>query len=216
MLVFVTNRPKEHEKLISHLLEHAIYPYICPYETAAFICDRKDTGGVLLDGIAALPYAERLCEQLREQYPEMPIAAIVAPLGMPNMPISRIIWNRPSTDVAEEALDFCIRNCAWNTQSLSTFYLSVDSDPRNTYYMGYPLPLTKTEHAILRFLFYRSPRLTSADDIFQLCFPLGGCRAHGIPLHIHNINKRAALIDERPLIVNTYGKGYRLRDGVLG
>ena len=78
--------------------------------------------------------------------------------------------------------------------------------------MGYPLPLSQTEHRILRCLFYRSPHLTSAIDLMSLCYPLGEQSISNLAVQIRRINERASKIDPRPLIVNVYGKGYVLRE----
>ena len=87
--------------------------------------------------------------------------------------------------------------------------------PAETYYMGYPLPLTAREHSILRCLFYRAPYVTSKIDLMELCYPEGTQSLQNIVVQIRQINQKAARIDRRPLIVNVYGKGYRLRDGIL-
>ena len=140
MLILVTDDSRSRARLRPRLAEHGIYTYVCPFETAEFYCDQKDTGGVLLDCIANLPRAESLCAALRERYPEMPICAIVAPLSVPNLQVHRLI--RENGDVFEDVLDFCIRTCGWKTQRLTTNTLTVEDDPAKTVYMGYCLPLT--------------------------------------------------------------------------
>ena len=79
--------------------------------------------------------------------------------------------------------------------------------------MGYPLPLSPRESTILRCLLYRYPHLTPTDELMSLCFPDERINIENLFVHISVINQRAMKIDPRPLIVNTYGKGYRLRDG---
>lgn len=215
MLLFVTDASKSRARLRPRLAEHGVYTLVCPFETAEFYCDEKDTSGVLLDCIANLPRAEVLCAALRRRYPDMPICAIIAPLAVPNLEVHRLI--RENGDIFEDVLDFCIRDCGWKVERLTTDTLTLEDDPAKTVYMGYPLSLTPREHTLLRCLFYRSPRVTSTDDLLSLCFSdadVGLCAAN-LPTHIANINRRAREIDPRPLIVNVYGKGYRLRDGVV-
>ena len=117
--------------------------------------------------------------------------------------------------IFEHALDFCITDCNWRRKPLSTFALTVGDVPEATLYMGYRLPLSPKEHTILRCLFYRSPYETSADDLLSLCYPTEPVKRENLTVLIARINRKASLIDPNPLIVNRYGKGYRLRDGIL-
>lgn len=213
MLVFVTNAQKSRSSLLPRLAEHGIYTFLCPFETAAFHCDKKDTGGVLLDCVTSLTCGERLCAELRSQYPEMPIGAIVTPSAVPDLAVNRLI--RENGDILDDVLDFCIKNCGWRTARLTTYSLTIEDDPDKTVYMGYRFPLTPREHTILRCLFYRAPRVTSADDLLALCFADASLSAANLSTHISSINRRALELDRRPLIVNVYGQGYRLRDGIV-
>ncbi len=215
MLILVTEQKKQHVATVETLIANGIFSFVCPYETAGILCDKKDTGGVVLDCLSNLPRAERLCAELRRLYPEMPIAAIVAPNAVPDLAVSRLIRVENARDALLDVLDFCIRTCGWRTQTLSTFSLYVENDPAKTRYMGYPLLLTPREHRILRCLFYRAPLVTSKEDLMELCYPEGWQNLQNIVIQIGHINHKAAEIDDRPLIVNDYGKGYRLRAGVL-
>ena len=214
MLIFVTEHKEKHRYLLDRLFENAVYLFVCSYENAAFYCDRKDTGGVILDAVSELPHAEQLCRNLRASYPEMPIAAIVSKHAIPNLLVNSLLRDTDPISVTTDMLRFCA-TCGWNTRTLSTYALSIGYDPRTTGYMGYCLPLSPREHDILRCLLYRAPHLTTVDDLMSLCFRGGRQRVENLFVHISNINKRAARIDPRPLIVNVYGKGYRLRDGIL-
>ena len=215
MLILVTERRHEHSELIAYLRKNGIYLFVCPYETADVLCRVKDTGGVILDCLSNLSRAEKICADLHEQYPEMPIAAVVAPNAIPNMQINRLIRATRNSDLRADVLDFCIRNCGWSAQRLTTYSLTVGTHPEETYYMGYPLRLSPREFTILHCIFYRSPRPTSKDDLIELCYPDVGQVIGNIAVQIQAINRKAARIDRRPLIVNVYGKGYRLRDGII-
>lgn len=195
--------------------KRGIYFYVCPYETALFFCEEKDTGGVLLDCLTDLEQGERLCRQLRERYPDMPIAALIGKTDIPDMPATSLIRDCDTEVLFEEILEFCCVSCGWSIERLSTFSLTVTGDPQQTLYMGYPLLLSPCQHHILRCLFYRSPAFTTTDDLAFLCFPCEWVGTRNIAVQISAINRRAAKIDPRPLIVNRYKEGYRLRDGIL-
>jgi DNA-binding response OmpR family regulator len=215
MLIFVTDRKSAHLDLIANLKANGIYTFVCAYDAADALCKIKDTGGVVLDAIANLPRAEALCARLRAAYPEMPIAAIVAPLAVPDMAINTLIRICRNNDLAGEILDFCTHVCGWKTDRMTTYTLTVGNTPAETYYMGYPLPLSVREHEVLRCLFYRAPRITTKDDLMRLCYPEGHQKINNIVVQIHGINQKAAAIDPRPLIICHRGEGYALRDGIL-
>jgi len=187
----------------------------CPTEVALFTCERYDTGGVLLDAVPELSAAERICAQLRNAYPEMPIAVITSPTQTPNLQAESILRDRGDLSaLAASVTDFYQTTCGWHFSTFSVYRLSMGVEANSTVYMGYPLHLTPTEHTLLRCLFYRSPHLTCADELLTLCFPDGKQGKANLAVHIANINRKASLIYPTPLIVNVYGKGYRLRDGL--
>ncbi len=215
MLLLITDRYEFGRTLAARLRESGIFLIQSPTETAEFSCERYDIGGVILDCIPDLQRGERLCAALRAEYPPMPIAAIVHPDTFPDLAVERLLRGEDESVLAAEALDFCVRDCGWRLSTLSTYQLSVGLTPKETVYVGYPLLLSPREHTILRCLFYRSPRLTSADELMTLCYADEGQSISNIAVHIRNINRRAAQFDPRPLIVNVYSKGYRLRDDIL-
>ena len=215
MLLLVSDDRKAYAPIISQLLARGIFAFLCPYETAEFMCEEKDVGGVLLDCVAGLGKGERLCKRFREKYPEMPIGAVVEKSAVPNMEINRLIRIPTQQTFFDEVLDFCVCNCGWQINFLGTRFLYMEDDPARTVYMGYPLDVTPREHGILRCLFYRAPCLTTADDLLTLCYPEGTQSYANLAIQIRSINRRAAKIDPRPLIVNVYGKGYRLRNGIV-
>ena len=54
MLLLVSDDRKAYAPIISQLLARGIFAFLCPYETAEFMCEEKDVGGVLLDCVAGL------------------------------------------------------------------------------------------------------------------------------------------------------------------
>jgi len=216
MLIIVTERTAWFQRLAVRFHANGIFFYLCHPEVAQFYCEKKDTGGVIVDCLPTLAVGERLCRALHETYPDMPIAAVVPKHSIPDLPALRIFRDGGAhDDLFSDMLEFARVNCGMRTERLSTFSLLVERDHRKTQYMGYLMPLSVQEHKILRFLFYRAPRPTSIDDIASICYVDGTQRVENVSVMIARINRHAAEIDPRPLIVNEYGKGYRLRDGIL-
>ncbi len=214
MLILITDRRSFGKELGTCLRQSGIFLVQCPTETAQFTCERYDTGGVLLDTVGA-PAAETLCNRLRLTYPELPIAAIIPNGQRTDLQIERILYEDGSLDrLAQQAIRFYKADCGWCSSPLSLYRLTVGQDRRDTVYMGYPLTLTSTEHLLLRYLLYRMPQITEANELLAVCFADGTQKKANLNVHIANINRKAAAIHPSPLVVNVYGKGYRLRDGL--
>ncbi|MBQ9805480.1 MAG: winged helix-turn-helix domain-containing protein [Clostridia bacterium] len=215
MLVLVTTQPTRRAALVKSLNEHGVFVYITSYEQAEKTVRKKDTGGVLLDCVGKLPSGERLCALLREDYPQMPIAAIVTEAAVPSMEINRLLREVNEKALLADALDFCTQNCSYRAHQLSTYCLSVGNAPEETLYMGYRLPLSPKEHALLRFLFYRWPSYTSPNDLLELCYFDSNASKQNLTVQIARINRHAKELGLQPLIVNRRGIGYRLRSGIV-
>ena len=213
MLLLVTEDRRRHRPLLSALLARGIFVYVSSYETAEFYCESKDVGGVVLDCIAALTHGEQLCKDLRDLYPaELPIAALIAEGARPDMLADCLI--RVNEGHEREILTFCHQNCGWSEKPLSLYHLTVGNNPTENRYMGRQLKLSQQAHTILRCICYRAPYVTSTDDLLSLCFPEQTKTADHLAMQIAKINHAAQEIDPRPLVINEYGKGYRLRDGI--
>lgn len=213
MLVIITDRGSLGTALSKGLSERGLFLYRCPLQTALFTCEKKDTGGVLLDLVPNQKAGEAVCRELRARYPEMPIAVLAKDGGTPpDVEADCILREEPPEALARVVWEFYCKTCGWRDAPMATYRIKVTACPEETLYMGYPLPLTPTEHRILRCLLYRAPKLTSADDLMMLCFPEGRQRIANLAVHVRNINQKARRIDPRPLIESVYGKGYRLRE----
>ena len=81
-------------------------------------------------------------------------------------------------------------------------------------YMGLSMTLSPSEYRVLHCIFYHSPRPTSTALLTSLLANEGAKNESALGVLIHRINQKAAEVDPRPLIVNEYGKGYRLRNGI--
>lgn len=214
MLILITEQAELGQGLAARLRDNGVFSFVCPLALGKTLCDEKDTGGVWIDCTADRRSAERLCRALRQSYPELPIAVWAAEKAILDLPADRILRSPDPEALWEDLLDFCFRDCGWEKGPLQTYYLTLGNGPEETYYMGYPLPLSPRGWQILRCLFYRAPELTSSADLLALCYPEGGS-ARNLTVQIHHINQAAQKIHPSPLIVNRYGKGYRLRDGIL-
>lgn len=215
MLILVSDRRDFATSLAEALVPHGIFSLCASHETARFLCEAKDCGGALLDGVPDPHVAEELCRDLRKSYPDLPIALLIPDGYVPHAQADRLLRQENPDALLLELLPFCRTVCGWCTEKLTSFSLTVGGDPQDTRYMGYPLPLPPREHILLRCLFYRAPRLTSPDDLLAMCYPGRAVSAASLSVMISEINRRAASIDPRPLILNAYGKGYRLRSGIL-
>lgn len=216
MFLLISEDLSSSAELTERLSARGIYLFRAPAETARFLCDAKDVGGVLIDGRnEGLNDAEWLCRDLRKEYPEIPVAVIVSRAAHPDLPADGILREAEDGTIPWETfMDFC-RVCGWRRPSIRSYYLTLGDDPASAAYMGYPLCLSEREYEVLRCLFYRAPLVTTADDLMSLCYPCGRQSIANLSVVIGKINRRAAAIDGRKLIENCYGKGYRLRDGIL-
>ncbi len=220
MILLISDRPHLSREMAHSLLEGGIYLFCASFENAVFMARTKDIGGVILDGVPHPKAASALAGLLRSKYPDMPMALVLTP-SLRQMeeqlcfPVECILREADPAALSAKMLAFC-RRIGWSAEGLQSFELSIGTSPSEVVYMGYPFPLARREYALLRCLFYRSPDLTPADDLMSLCYPKERKSISNITLLVHNINQHALKIDPRPLIVNVYGKGYRLRDGILG
>ncbi len=213
MLLIITNREGWASHLSPRLLENNVYHLCVPFSFGTFVCEREDTGAVILDGVPSLSRAEHVCQDLKRRYPDMPVAIVAAPEAVVNAHADAVLRDGNLDTVCENILSLCQAN-GWSFAPLSTFYLRL-APPDRAEYMGLPLPLSPAEFRILHCIFYHSPRPTSTELLVALSANEGAKNEASLAVLIHRINQKAAEIDPRPLIVNEYGKGYRLRDGIL-
>lgn len=203
------------KRMAAALTERGIFLFRCTENNAVFFCEEKECGGVIVDARAQTSDTRALCGELRRRYPLMPMALLAAPgaevSGRPDCVLRQTdFWEQ-----LDALYDFCVRVCGFRAQSLSTPTLSVTSNPEECVYMGVRFPLSPREHTLLRCLFYRYPRLTSADDLMSLCYHDVDCTIGNLAVQLHAVNKRAERLGLPPLVVNEYRKGYCLREGIL-
>lgn len=180
---------------------------------AQLLCERHDLGALVIDGTENASAAAALCVRLRAAHPELPIAFLLGRDGTVDIAADSILRGETIDEVAEEILSFC-RAHGWSSV-LSTYALLMTESPEQTRLLGYPLPLSPREHRVLRLLFLRAPQIVTRLELLAVCFPEGSQREQDLTVHVNRINKKARRIIELPLIEGVYGKGYRLRAGIV-
>ena len=213
MLLIITDREGWASHLSPILLENNIYHLCVPLSYGTFICEREDTGAVILDGVSSLSRAEHICADLKRRYPELPVAIVATPETMVNAHADAVLRDENRDTLCKNILSFCYAN-GWSNKPLSTYYLRMGAQHRVDY-MGLSMTLSPSEYRILHCIFYHSPRPTSTTLLVSLLTNDGAKNETSLAVLIHRINQKAAEVDPRPLIVNEYGKGYRLRDGII-
>lgn len=213
MLLIITDREGWASRLSPILLENGIYHLCVPSSFGTFVCEREDTGAVILDCVPSLSRGEHICEDLKKRYPDMPVAVVAAPTALVNARADAVLRDENFDTLCENIPSLCRAN-GWSLAPLSTYYLRL-APPDRAEYMGLSLPLSPAEFRILHCIFYHSPRPTSTELLIALLANEGAKSEDALGVLIHRINQKAAEIDPRPLIVNEYGKGYRLRDGII-
>ena len=213
MLLIITDREGWAAHLSPLLLENGIYHLCVPASFAAFACEREDTGAVILDCVPSLSRGEHICADLKRRYPVLPVAIVASPEARPNAHADAVLRDGNLDTLCENIASLCHAN-GWSAAPLSTYYLRL-TPPDRADYMGLPLSLSPAEFRILHCIFYRSPHPTDSEHLVALCADEGASSEESLAVLIHRINQKAAEIDPRPLVVNEYGKGYRIRDGIL-
>lgn len=214
MILLVSDRQTVRGLPVSHFLPAGIFTYACPAETARFFAREKKISGAILDGIPSLAVAETLAADLHAAYPELPMLLITAPEDFPNAPAETLRDTGSLTGLAAGMLSFLRKTVGWQ-YDFTTFALSLPLGSDEATLWGYPFPLSGRETAILRCLFAFAPETVPADDLLLLCFPEGRQKAANLSVQISRINRRAAAVGQKDLILSEYGKGYRLNRAVL-
>ena len=213
MLIIITDREGWASRLSPILFENGIYHLCVPTSRGAFTCEHEDTGAVILDCGPSLSRGEHICADLKRRYPALPIAVVVESEARVNAHADAVLRNGNFDTLCKNILSLCSAN-GWSFAPLSTYYLRL-TPPCSAEYMGLSLPLSPAEFRILHCIFYHSPKPTGTKLLVALLSGESTTSEASLAVLIHRINQKASEIDPRPLIVNEYGKGYRLRDGIL-
>lgn len=215
MFLYASDRATVAMQAVKALSERGFCLFPCNLRAACFLCKQRETGGIILDGVND-PYAgEKICNELRKKDPALPIALILPERHLTESCPDLILRSDTAPEVMIELLSDFLRTAARTANlRLATRELVLDHKAKTALYMGYPLKLSRAELRLLYLLLYQAPRATSDEELLFLCYH-GEARSSSL-LHvlIHRINKKAAEIHSRPLIVRD-GNGYRLRDGIV-
>lgn len=213
MLLLVSESFDRWARLYEELTEKGIFLLRVPFETADFICEKYDIGGVVIDAYDSAEQVAPLYTRLKDAYPAMPIAAVGYKPATPWLKFdARIKWGDP-IDMMQKLLRFCLLSCRFQTKAQVGVGLTIGYD--SIWYEGIPLSFSPRQTRVLRFLAYRAPHIVGRDELLSVCFPSERIRQCTLSAMIGEINGRAADHGLAPLIENAYGKGYRIRSGIF-
>ena len=89
---------------------------------------------------------------------------------------------------------------------MTYYFLELSENWREVLLLGYPLSLSETEYGILRSICREHPSSLSIESLADE----HGLSANGVAVHICTLNKKAARISGRRLVV--FDGGYRLNE----
>lgn len=213
MLVFLTNRRRIGAELTATLAKAGMTVQLAFTDAADGLCRIRTVGTVLVDGVPDPAAATKLCAHLHEEYPNLPLILLGAPSVVLDTVADCILRSTDVSELAEDILQFC-RSRGWQPD-FSTYTLLVTQDPDATQLLGYRMALSPHEHALLRLICLRAPDTVSQSELLDVCFPRGKQGLSDLSVYISRINAKSRKIGGLPIVVSEYGKGYRLRDGIL-
>lgn len=213
MLVVVSEQFSRFSELAEQLTERSIFLLHCPLETAEFICDKHDTGGVLLDLTLRPKEGCALLSRLKERFPELPIAVISSKELPPWLRLDRVVRICDDRNMERNILAFCLSDCHFYIGTICGKQLTVGN--KTAFYKNRPLALTASQYRVLRCLAYRAPHMVETDLLLSMCFPNEMAPPSKLAFLVHGINERARQLELEPPIVSLYGRGYCIREGVI-
>ena len=221
MLLTISDSDKFCALLKSEYDAIGVFSFFAHYEDLAKCVDIDtdliDT--VIIDGISAQAESTELCRVLKAFQSELRIGTVLKSSKAINAKFIQIkhadaeLFYPFSHD---QFLSFYKKLCAYEEKGVNNIKLSISSDRRNTYLLGYKLSLTRTEHKILLLLASNQDNAFSASCISRLIAPFqsSSMSANNIAVHVCAINKKASFITGRRLILNTHKNGYTLTDEI--
>ncbi len=211
MLCLVYDDPARYPRLAELLTAQGILLFACPTDTAVQTCIKKDTGALVADCTVFPRRTKQAVDTLHRMYPEMPIAVVTDNGHFFADCDYHILQAEPNEEqLAYRILQFCYASDFY-TGNLKAYGLHMAQNCNLCTYCGQLLKLTPMQFRILHCLLYLAPKQVSTYDLMQMCCPSKRCTPKSIAVQIFHINEKAAAIfPEHPLILNIYGKGYRL------
>ena len=90
--------------------------------------------------------------------------------------------------------------------------LYVDKGRSQIFYLGYKLNLSKSEFKIICAIAGSTVEYITAESILRECFTNKDVKPGNVAAHICNINRKAAVIGGRKIILSKYDTGYKLNE----
>ena len=159
----------------------------------------------------------RLCQTLRSKYPALPVVSLLdkshAQQTLPDP--SEYIIRPPYSPASMVEQLLKIRRDA---TGLDPVHLAAYGAADNIFldcptFFGTPLPLTRIERSILRYLISISPRTADAAEILYHCTKPGSTpMANNVPTHICRINRKSSELMNRRVIECLAGTGYKIAE----
>lgn len=168
---------------------------------------------VIITSVEALPDPEDYVTRLKQYAKDVPIFAIFDSTDNKYSHLFATSFRRGG--YASRLAEGIIRYCDDNELSMPGHYalagLDISVDLRTPTYFFTPLPFTKTELMILRYLFRIYPATAKSEKILKYAYrPAKRPDPSNIRTHISIINKKFKSITGRNLVYQVFGKGYSI------
>ena len=158
----------------------------------------------------ALEYAQSLCGKIKDEYPSVKIGVIL------NSDVTAVSLFRYVPAADAEII------CPFSDDDLFSFFSQLHSiiipslslhfscTAKSSQLLGYDMKLSPSENRILVFLSIFNNLKLNANTICEACLnvPPDKDRIATLRVLINRINKKAQNISARPIILNSYEKGY--------
>lgn len=158
------------------------------------------------------PDPEDFIKRLRKYNSTVPVFA----MGNPDKSYSHLfacVFSRTAfiSNVMAKILDYTLENALPQPGDYKLAGIDVSCDNATPTYFWTPLPLTKTEAMIVKYLIRTYPKPTSAEEILKYAFKESRTpEISNIRTHVSIINKKFRNLANRNLIEMSFGKGYRV------
>ncbi|MBQ4324289.1 MAG: hypothetical protein IJC29_00700 [Clostridia bacterium] len=151
----------------------------------------------------------------RLRHPDVPVIALVSPGGVLTEDMEEahlhLSIDLPAHKIIQEALIFASRFAGRDVADLTVGPFRDHLLASAPTWHGTQIPLTPTEHMILRYLMLTYPQSATASELIRNCTKPGTSPTLcNIPTHIHQINRKAQAHVGVQIIGRPDGPGYRL------
>jgi len=160
----------------------------------------------------SFPDADDYIKRVRSYNSVIPIFAIGEPDGNYLHSFAHIFSvGTYASMVMSKILEYTLENGLPQPGDYKLAGIDLSCDLSTPTYFWTPLPLTKTEATIVKYLIRTYPRPTSAEEILKYAYRESKTpEVSNIRTHISIINKKFRNLTNRNLIEMSFGKGYRV------